>query len=143
MATTDQDNEAVVRQFFDAWNEADLDVVDDVVAADAEQHNPQEPPVPPGPEGEKQLIEVYHSAFSNATLTIEEIVADGDSVAVRYTATGTHDGEFMGVEPTGNDVEIVGFEINRLAEGQIVESWGLFDTFGLMQQLGVVDPPGE
>ncbi len=84
-----------------------------------------------------------HSAFSDATLAVEEMVADGDSVAVRYTATGTYDGEFMGVEPTGTDVEIVGFEINWLADGRIVESWGLFDTFGVMQQLGVVDPPGE
>ncbi|WP_323191264.1 ester cyclase [Halostella sp. PRR32] len=93
--------------------------------------------------GRKAAHGMSHSAFSDATLAVEEMVADGDSVAVRYTATGTYDGEFMGVEPTGTDVEIVGFEINWLADGRIVESWGLFDTFGVMQQLGVVDPPGE
>lgn len=144
MATTDQDNKAVVRRFFDAWNEADFEAIDELVAADAEHHDPMDPPdLPPGPEGEKQLIQEYQSAFPDATLDVEDMLAEENKVAVRWTATGTHDGEFMGIEPTGNNIEITGFEINQLADGQIVESWVLFDAFGLMQQLGVVEPPGE
>lgn len=143
MATTDQDNKAIVRQFFDAWNDADFDVIEDVVASDAESHNPFEPPVPAGPEGEKQLIELYHSAFPDATLEIEEMVAEGNTVAVRCTATGTHEGEFMGIEPTGTEIEVALFEFAHVMDGQVVESWGLFDAFGLLQQLGVIEPPGE
>lgn len=145
MPTTSQQNESVVRRFFDAWNDADFEVIDEVVAADADHYNPMDPPnVPPGPEGEKQLVRAYQSAFPDATIEIENLVADGEKVAVRWTATGTHDGEFMGIEPTGNDVEIVGFEINQVEDGQIVASWGLFDGLGLLQQLGAVpEQPAE
>lgn len=139
MATTAQRNKAVVRRFVDAWNEADLAVIDEIVAPDAEHHDPMDPPdLRPGPAGEKQLIEIYQSAFPDATLEIEDMLAEGDRVATRWTAAGTHEGEFMGVEPTGNEVEIEGFEINRLEDGQIVESWVLFDALGLLQQIGVV-----
>lgn len=113
------------------------------MAADAEQHNPFEPSVPSGPEGEIRLIETYRSAFPDVSIEIEEILSEGDKAAVRYIATGTHEGEFMGIEPTGNEVEVVGFEIDRVADGEIVESWGLFDAFGLMEQLGVVELPTE
>lgn len=143
-ANTVQQNEEVVRRFFAAWNETDFGVIDEIVAADAEHHNPMDPPdLPPGPEGEQQLIEAYQSAFSDATLEIEDIFAEENKVAVRWTATGTHDGAFMGVPPTDNNVEIVGFEINQVMDGQIVESWGLFDGLGILQQLGAVpeQPP--
>lgn len=139
MATTTQQNKDVARQFFDAWNEANFDVIDEVVAADAEHHDPMDPPdLPTGPEGEKQLLDIYQSGFPDATLEVEDMLAEGNEVAVRWRATGTHEGEFLGVEPTGNQIEIVGFEINRLKEGQIVESWVLFDSLSLLQQLGVI-----
>lgn len=143
MATPEQEPKAVVRRFFEAWNDADEDGIKEVVAADAKGHNPIEPSVPPSPEGEKQLMEMYHAAFSDATIHVEDVLAEGDNVAVRWQGTGTHEGEFMGIEPTGQKIEIVGFEIDRVVDGQIVESWGLFDAFGLMQQLGVVELPGE
>lgn len=142
MATSTRQNKAVVRQFVDAWNEADFEVIDEIVAAEAEHHDPMDPPdLPTGPAGEKQLIETYQSAFPDATLEIEDMLAEGDEVAVRWTGTGTHEGPFMGVEPTGEQVEIVGFEINRIEDGQIAESWVLFDALGLLQQLGA--GPGE
>lgn len=139
MPTRVQENEAVVRRFFEAWNEADFDAVEEVVAADAEHHNPMDPPdLPPGPEGEIQLIETYRSAFPDAAIEIEDLLSDGDRVAVRWTATGTQEGEFMGVEPTGAEVDIAGFEINRVEDGRIAESWGLFDGLGLLRQLDAV-----
>lgn len=142
MAATDQDNKAVVRRFFDAWNDADFEVIEEVVATDAAHHDPMDPPdLPSGPEGEKQLIQVYQAAFPDATIDVEDLLAEGNKVAVRWTATGTHEGEFMGIEPTGEEIEITGFEINHIEDGQIIESWVLFDAFGLMQQLGVIEPP--
>lgn len=139
MATTTRENEEIVRRFFDAWNEADFEAIEELVADDAEHHDPADPPdVPAGPEGEKRRIELYQSAFPDATLEIEDVVAEGDEVAVRWTATGTHEGEFMGVEPTGNEVEIAGLEIRRIEDGRIAESWAVFDALGLLQQLGVV-----
>lgn len=132
-----QTNVELVRRFVEAWNEADFETIDELVAADAEHHDPTDPPdLPPGPEGEKQLIRAYKSAFPDATLEIEDTVADDDRVAVRWTATGTHEGEFMGVEPTGNEVEIDGFEINRIEDGRIAESWVLFDSLGILEAIG-------
>lgn len=139
METGSQSAKDVVRRFFGAWNESDLASIDEVVAADAEHHDPMDPPdLPPGPEGERQRIEAYRSAFPDARIEIEDMVAEDDRVAVRWTATGTHEGEFRGVEPTGTEVEIDGFEINRLEDGQIAESWVLFDALGLLQQLDAV-----
>jgi steroid delta-isomerase-like uncharacterized protein len=139
METGSQSAKDVVRRFFGAWNESDFASIDEVVAADAEHHDPMDPPdLPSGPEGERQLIEAYRSAFPDARIEIEDMVAEDDRVAVRWTATGTHEWEFRGVEATGTEVEVVGFEINRLADGQIAESWVLFDALGMMQQLGGV-----
>jgi steroid delta-isomerase-like uncharacterized protein len=143
MSTTVQENEAVVRRYYEAWNDADFEVLKEIIAADAESHSPFGPDVPPGPEGEQQEIDLYHSGFSDAKIDVEDVVASGDKVAVRWTGTGTHDGEFMGIEPTDREVEVVGFSVSQLEDGKIIESWGLFDAFGLMQQLGVVEVPGE
>lgn len=139
MATTRQQNKAIVRRFFGAWNSADFEAIDNLVADDAEHHDPMDPPdLPPGPAGEKQLIEAYRSAFPDARLEIEDVVAERDKVAVRWTATGSHEREFVGVEPTGTEVAITGFEIRQVEDSQIVESWVLFDGLGLLRQLGAI-----
>jgi steroid delta-isomerase-like uncharacterized protein len=136
MATTTQRNKEIVHRFIDAWNEADFEVIDDLVAADARHHDPMDPPdLPRGLAGEKRLLERYQSACPDARLEIEDLLAEGDRVAVRWTATGTHEGEFMGVEPTGNEVTITGFEVTEVGDGEIVESWSLFDALGLLRQL--------
>lgn len=138
--TTEQENEELVREFIEVvWSEPDYELLEEIVAPDAEHSGPMDPPgLPNGPEGEKQLIQMYRQAFPDATLEVDDIVVDGDTVAARWTATGTHEGSLMGIEPTGNRVEISGSEINRIEDGQIVESWLLFDTFGMMEQIGAM-----
>lgn len=139
MATTTQDNKDVVRQYIeDAWNEAELDLVDDFVASDAEHHDPTLSERPTGPAARKQSIQVYHSAFPDVHISIEEMVAENDTVATRWTGRGTHDGELMGIAPTGTEVEISGMSINRVRDGRIVETWEVYDALGLLQQIGAV-----
>ena len=70
------------------------------------------------------------------------MIAEGDKVASRITAHGTHKGEFMGIPPTGKHTMQTGIDIVRIAGGKVVERWGEFDQLGLMQQLGVIPPPG-
>ena len=89
----------------------------------------------------RQVATIYPKAFPDIDSTVEDIVAEGDRVAFRYTWRGTHQGEFMGVAPTGKKVSILGTTIVRIAGGKIAETWALDDTLGLMQQLGAI--PGQ
>jgi steroid delta-isomerase-like uncharacterized protein len=132
-------NKAVAKRFYDAWNARDLDAFDEIVAPEAEDHDPQNPfREMRGPAGAKRAAEMYHSAYSDGRINVHEQVAEGDLVVTRWTGTGTHDGELMGMPPTGKWVEIDGITIDRIADGKIVESWTCFDTLGMMQQLGAI-----
>ena len=91
-----------------------------------------------GPQGVKEQAQGYRTAFPDVQMTIEDQVAEGDRVVTRWTARGTHQGELFGIDPTGKQVTITGVTIDRFSGGKIAESWDTWDTFGLMQQLGVV-----
>jgi steroid delta-isomerase-like uncharacterized protein len=88
------------------------------------------------------MVTMYRSAFPDMRVTIEDLVAEGDKVAARWSVTGTHRGELMGIPATGKRVTVTGIEINRFAGGKLVEHWESFDQLSMMQQLGVVPAPG-
>ena len=121
----------------EVWTQHKLEVIDDVVASDFVGTSPTDGEFR-GPAGFKQLVERYITAFPNASMRITEIVAEGDLIATHWTATGTHTGELMGIAPTGRDVTVEGVQFDRIREGKIVESHGLFDALGLLQQIGAV-----
>ena len=75
--------------------------------------------------------------------TVDDLVAEGDKVVVRWTFRGTHPGEFQGVPPTGKQVTIIGISIFRIVGNKVVEDWTIIDLLGLLQQLGVIPPPGQ
>ena len=132
-------NKAVAMRFFEAWNARDLDAFDEIIASDAVEHDPQNPfRDTRGPEGVKRNAQMYQAAFSDGRFEVHEQIAEGDLVVTRWTAKGTNDGELMGMSPTGKSVKIEGIGIDRIANGKVVESWGCWDTLGMMQQLGVV-----
>jgi steroid delta-isomerase-like uncharacterized protein len=110
-------------------------VVDEFFAEDFVSHN-NPPGFPPGRDGVKQFFATFGDAFPDVAVTIDELVADGDMVAVATTFTGTHEGELMGMAPTGQKVSVTGIDIVRVAGGRIVEHRGLTDVVGLMRQLG-------
>jgi predicted ester cyclase len=89
-------------------------------------------------EGFKQMGQLLLSAFTGATSTVEDMIAEGDKVVSQITFRGTHTGDMMGIPPTGKSVAMSEIIIDRLAEGQIVESWRLFDQMGMMQQMGLI-----
>jgi steroid delta-isomerase-like uncharacterized protein len=125
----------LVRRLHAALLEArDPAVVDDFFAADFVSHN-NPPGFPPGVEGVKRFFATFRDAFPDVSVQIDEIVADGDRVAVATTFTGTHEGELMGVAPTGRRVSVTGIDIVRVTGGKIVEHRGLTDIVGLMRQL--------
>lgn len=137
-----EENKAVVRRFVEeVINAGDLDAADELIAPDHVNHDPTAPETSPGPEGIKQLIGMYRKAFPDIHFHIEEMISEGDTVAHRWTFTGTHEGALMGVEPTGRRVEVMGVEMNRVENGKITASHTVSDAMGLMRQLGLTPQP--
>jgi steroid delta-isomerase-like uncharacterized protein len=133
--------EALVRRFFsEVFNEGRADAVEAFIHADHRNHDPTAPEVPAGPEGVRRLVEIYRTAFPDIHFEHEDVICVGDRVAHRWTFTGTHRGEIMGVEPTGRSVTVRGIEMNRIADGKIAESWAISDALGLLEQLGAERP---
>jgi steroid delta-isomerase-like uncharacterized protein len=133
-----EQNKAIARRVFEeVWNKGNLDALDEVYVADVVGHNAP-PGQPPGIKGTRQFIGMYLQAFPDTRMVVEDQVAEGDKVVTRWTATGTHRGELMGMPPTGKSVRVTGITINRLEGGKIVEEWGIFDQLGMLQQLGAI-----
>ena len=132
-----EENKALFRRVLDMINTGDLDKADELIAGDYVYHAPGSPEMR-GPQGFKQLISMYRTAFPDMTMVLDDILADGDKVAARWTATGTHRGELMGIPPTGKRVTTSGSIISRFAGGKVVEDHEVIDTLGMLQQLGVV-----
>jgi steroid delta-isomerase-like uncharacterized protein len=137
-----EQNKTLVRRFFDeVWNGRNLAAIEDIFDTNYVAHG-RPPGLPPGPEGLKQRIAMTHSAFPDGRMTVEGQIAEGDIVVTRWTARGTHQGEYLGLPPTGKQVTVRGVDIDRVANGRIVESWDLFDQWDLMEQLDVVPSSG-
>ena len=136
-----EDNKALVRRWFEElFNEAKLDLADEIVTPDHVSHDPSTPEHLPGPEGERQLVTLVRGAFPDGRITIEDLVAEGDRVAVRWTFRGTHRGDFMGIAPTGKEVEMGAMDLFRVAGGKIAETWSNVDMMTMMRQLGAIPP---
>ena len=129
----------IVRNFTeDVFNGRDYDALQELQSSDYVQHGPMTGQEIEGYGQSLESLQVFHTAFSDLTATEEFAFSDDDLVCTRYTYTGTHDGEFMGLAPTGVEVEVPGTVINRVEDGKIAETWATVDFLGLFQQLGVV-----
>jgi len=132
--------EAVVRRFYDEMATGrKLELAEELFAADHVLHDPQVP-AGPGPRGMAEAISVYQQA-ADGHWAIEEIFSVDDRVIVRWTGTGTHVGELNGAAPTGNTIRVDAITIHRVTDGKIAETWQVWDTLSLLQQIGVVPVP--
>ena len=139
-----EENRALIQHFVEeAFNRGNLGVVDEIYATGHIGHTAGLPAQTPGPEGVKEFVGLYRSAFPDLHTTIEDIVAEGDEVAYRWTSVGTHQGELIGVPPSGNRVELTGITIERIEGGKIVETWNNFDQLGMMRQVGATSAPEQ
>ena len=136
-------NKTVSRRFFEeVFGKGKLAVADEIFVKDHINNGPGTPPeLAPGLEGTKQLVTMYRNAFPDVHFTIDEQIAEGDKVVTRWTAHGTHQGELAGIPATGKSSTVTGINVDRIVNGKIAESWGIFDQFGMMQQLGVIPVP--
>jgi steroid delta-isomerase-like uncharacterized protein len=132
-------NKFVIRRSFEElWNKGNLSLADELFTPNYEHHDASSPDLGRGPESEKKRAALYRSAFPDLQLTIEDIIAEGQTVMVRWSCRGTHKGDLSGIAPTGKQVTISGVSIARFTNGKMVEGWVNWDALGLMQQLGVV-----
>ena len=135
-----EENKAIVRKFLRMFELGDPSIADEIVATDYYNHDAPDPRI--GSEGVKAFVTGFKNAMHDAQVNLEYQVAEGDRVVSRYTWSGTHQGEFFGVPATGKRVSYTITATMRIAGGKIREVWTNWDQWGLMQQLGVVSPPG-
>ena len=134
---------ALARRFVDEMcNGRKLAVADELFAADHRYNDPGSPWAGKGPAGMKDVIGVYHRGVKDARWDVHEVTATGDTVVLRWTGSGTHTGELLGIAPTNRKVRVDGIWVFRVAGGRIIESWNCWDTLGMLQQLGVVPQLG-
>lgn len=125
----------------EVWSRGDLALVDDLVTEDYVQYDAALPEPVRGPEELKETVAMFREGTPDLTKTIEETIVDGETVVIPYTATGTHEGEIMGFAPTGTEIEVEGIFRYRIEDGRISEGRDLWDTFGLLCQIGAVSMP--
>ena len=137
-----EDNTALIRHFYDeVFNKKNLAALDTFFAPDHIDHT-LPPGLPVSLAGTRQAISIMLTAFPDLSVAIEDMIAEGDIVVTRFTTHGTQQGPMGNIPPTGKPVAISTIEIARIANGKIVEDWGLDDRLGMLQQLGLVPPVG-
>lgn len=131
-----RDNKTLARRLYDeVLNRGNLAVVDELVAPDLVDHEAG-PGAPPGADTLKAFAAALRIGFPDRRIVVEEVIAEGDLVASRFTLTGTNTGDFMGMPATGRPVSVQGVDIMRFRDGKVVEHWGITDELALLQQLG-------
>jgi steroid delta-isomerase-like uncharacterized protein len=130
----------------ETFNEGNVALIDQLVAPDAVNHDPAEPAhmrALRGPEVFKRTVQMYRAAFPDVRITVDDVIAAGDKVALRWHSEGTHRGELEGLAPTGVRGSVTGLSIDQWKDGKVVESWTEWDNLGLARQLGAAPPEGS
>jgi len=137
------ENKALVRRFVDEdQSQGNVDAIYEFCSPEFVNHSAP-PGLPPDREGIRVVTAMFRGAFPDSYFTVEDMIAEGDKVTTRKTFHGTHEGEFMGIPPTGRRVSMGLIDIVRISEGRVVEHWSVGDNLGMMQQLGLVPRTGE
>ena len=137
-------NKNVVRRLFEeVWNKGNLQVTDELFAPTYVHHDASTPDVGRGPESEKKRVTLYRNAFPDIRFTVEDMIAEGETVVARWSCRGTHKGDLNGIAPTGKQFNITGVSIARFTNGKMSEGYINWDALNLMQQLGVVPELGR
>ncbi len=129
---------ALVARYVELYATGEVTLADEIIAADFVDHT--HPEAAPGPAGVKREVAAFRAAFPDATVTVEQVVSEGDIVAFRFTMRGTQRGPFGAIPPTGKPVTLTGMDFVRIADGKFAELWSNQDTLGLLRQLGALSP---
>ena len=133
-------NKALARRFTeDVWGSHNAGLLDELLSPDFVNHDPF-PGTAGDREGEEKAIAIHSAAMADPEAKVEDLIAEGDRVAVRFSFRATHKGTFLGIAPTRKRVTITGMNFYRIRGGKIVELWREVDVLGLLQQLGAAPP---
>lgn len=138
---TIEQNKELVRSYYAAVNGRNLAALNDILAPDIVDHNPF-PGQPAGAAGLEGTVTGILAAFPDWQVTNDNLIAEGDLVVAQNTVRGTQTGAFLGMPASGKPIEVGAFEIWRIKDGKLVETWREFDFYGLLVQLGVLPAPG-
>lgn len=131
------ENKANYRRIIEeVWNQGNLALLDELCSRSYVGHDPTM--TIHGPEEFKQYVATYRNAFPDTHMTIEEVLAEGDAVVIRYTFRGTHQGDLMGIPPSNKRATVTGMSMMRFVHGKSEEAWFSYDALGMMQQLGLI-----
>lgn len=137
------DNKALMRRVYDeVINGGNVALIDELVAADFIEHE-EFPGLAGGREGMKQFFTMMRTAFPDLRMAVDDLIAEGDKVVARTTMSGTHKGEFMGMDPSGKQFRVSAIDVIRFADGKAVEHWGLTDAAAMMEQIGAIPAAGS
>jgi len=136
-----ENNKAIARRFIQVWGDGNLDVIDELAAPALVVRYPIIPQVIQGSREFRHVIAGFRSAFPDSVLRVEEEIAEGEKVVVRWTFSGTHKGSFLGIPATGERVTWTGITIYRIVDGRVAEEWGEEDFVGFLRQVGLVRQP--
>jgi steroid delta-isomerase-like uncharacterized protein len=131
-------NKAIIRRLYEEENKGNVDVIDELMAPDVVIHGDALAPLQKGTEGIKQQVKAVQGAFEGLTVTIEDLLAQGDKVAARLRWRGRHLKDFMGIPASGKEITWSAIAINRIENGRVAERWFVANTFDLLQQLGMI-----
>jgi steroid delta-isomerase-like uncharacterized protein len=133
-----EENKAIARRFAQVWNRGGTEVIDELAAPDLVVSYPLFPAEIHGPAAFKELLAGVYKAFPDLGLRVDDIIAEGDKVAARWTTWGTHQGDMPGLPATGKRAEWTGITIYRIADGKVVEERGEEDGLRMLRQLGAI-----
>jgi steroid delta-isomerase-like uncharacterized protein len=137
-----ESNKATARRIYsEVWSKGDMDAAREIFKSDYVDHGAL-PGSPPGIDGLKELVGTFRSAFPDFHITVEDQIAEDNFVAGRWIMHGTHQGVLFGIPPTGKEVTVTGISVLRFEDGKVAEDSPIWDTLGMMRQLGVVPAPG-
>jgi steroid delta-isomerase-like uncharacterized protein len=139
---SDANKAIMTRLYEEVISQGDLELLDELVSPDLVNHSVP-PGLPPGIEGFRQQVSMIHGGMPDLRTDVDDMIAEGDQVVTRWTGTGTHQGELMGVAPTGKTITVSGVGIHRIAAGKVVEHRDFFDQLDFMQQLGAIPRPDQ
>ncbi len=134
---TTEEIKALARRYVEVWNQHDPAALDTVFAAHAVRHDPATG-VATGLESIQAIMQALLTAFPDLLITIDQELAAEDCAILRWTATGTHNGDFQGIPPTGKPINVIGNSVYQCADGKMIAEHSIWDTLGMLKQLGVV-----
>jgi predicted ester cyclase len=139
--STEQNKSTVSRLIEEGYNKHNFKLLDEIFAKDSISHDPSQPNLGRGPDGARESMQLYTTAFPDSKIVIEREVAEGDYVVQHLRTSGTHTGPLGPIPATGKKTNVTGVIISKLQGGKVVETWSLWDQLSLMQLLGVVPMP--